>query len=260
MRVIVSLLFIASLLACSSDTVEPLPLCEETPELVLVRSQASSCGLAIGQFEVNVTNSTQFEETFSFTLDGGTAQAEANFTNLAAGTYEVKAISGTCESSLNITIENEEGLKATATTTPSNCSTPSGQIIITATESTGTVTYTLDNGSPQPTPTFDNLAAGTYSINVSDDSGCTVELSITIVNDIEFSDVETIVNRSCAVSGCHAGAVSPDLRSKQNILDQANRIRSRTGSKTMPPRSSGFSLTDEQIEAIDCWVEDGAQG
>lgn len=73
------------------------------------------------------------------------------------------------------------------------------------------------------------------------------------------TDVQPIVNNNCAVSGCHvSGAQSPDLSTKQNIIDRASRIKQRTQSRSMPPPGSGITLTDEEIAILGCWVDNGA--
>ena len=72
-------------------------------------------------------------------------------------------------------------------------------------------------------------------------------------------DVLAIVNSNCAISGCHVtGEQSPDFSMKQNVLDRASRIRLRTQSGSMPPRSSGVTLTNEEVTTLGCWVDQGA--
>ncbi|MEL6721436.1 MAG: 2-polyprenyl-6-methoxyphenol hydroxylase, partial [Bacteroidota bacterium] len=62
------------------------------------------------------------------------------------------------------------------------------------------------------------------------------------------------------ISGCHAGNVAPDFRDKETIINRSGRILARTQSKSMPPPSSGASLSNEEIESIECWVSDGSNG
>ncbi len=73
------------------------------------------------------------------------------------------------------------------------------------------------------------------------------------------NDVQPIVTSHCAVSGCHvSGAQSPNLGTKQSIVDRASRIKQRTQSRSMPPPGSGITLTDEEIATLGCWVDNGA--
>lgn len=71
--------------------------------------------------------------------------------------------------------------------------------------------------------------------------------------------VENIINTNCAISGCHVtGGVSPDLTSFEKVKSRANSIKHETGSRQMPPPSSGKSLSAEEIKLIACWAAQGA--
>ena len=73
------------------------------------------------------------------------------------------------------------------------------------------------------------------------------------------NNVQPIVSNNCAVSGCHvSGAQSPNLSTKQNIIDRASRIKQRTQSRSMPPPGSGITLTEEEMATLSCWVDNGA--
>jgi uncharacterized membrane protein len=72
-------------------------------------------------------------------------------------------------------------------------------------------------------------------------------------------DIEKVINANCAVAGCHvSGNQFPPLETHQQIAQFAAQVRVRTSNGTMPPASSGKSLTVEEIEKIACWVENGA--
>ena len=75
-----------------------------------------------------------------------------------------------------------------------------------------------------------------------------------------FSEkIQPIISMNCAVSGCHVnGQQRPALETYDQIAANANRIKSRTANGTMPPSISGLSLSQEEIDAISCWVDDGA--
>jgi hypothetical protein len=62
---------------------------------------------------------------------------------------------------------------------------------------------------------------------------------------------------SCAISGCHDGSVSslPNFSNLSVIQANASMIKSRTQSGNMPKTGS---LTQNQIDLIACWVDDGA--
>jgi hypothetical protein len=71
--------------------------------------------------------------------------------------------------------------------------------------------------------------------------------------------IKPIVESNCAISGCHVtGQQLPTLESYAQIADNAGQIKTRTSNGTMPPASSGLSLTQQEIDAIACWVDEGA--
>lgn len=66
--------------------------------------------------------------------------------------------------------------------------------------------------------------------------------------------VKTIIDTNCVQ--CHGqGGNFPNLTTYNGIKNNANAIKSETESRRMP---QGFSLTDEDIQTISCWVTEGA--
>ena len=74
---------------------------------------------------------------------------------------------------------------------------------------------------------------------------------------ITFSvDVKPIIDANCV--SCHStGGVYPalNLETYQSISAAAVNVKTRVVDKTMPP---GGPLTDAEIQAISCWVDNGA--
>ncbi|WP_158841825.1 c-type cytochrome [Polaribacter sp. L3A8] len=73
--------------------------------------------------------------------------------------------------------------------------------------------------------------------------------------DITFAkSVKPIIDTNCIE--CHgSGGNSPNLTSYNSISASANIVRSAVASRRMP---QGGSLTQAEIDAIVCWVENGA--
>lgn len=81
-----------------------------------------------------------------------------------------------------------------------------------------------------------------------------VEDSSTCDPDISFAqDVNPIMVASCLE--CHSGTRFPDLRTHDNINSNATIIKSEVVTRSMP---QGSTLSDEQIELISCWIDNGA--
>ncbi len=244
--------------ACTYDRLEFQPDCTGVLVLELVEVQASTCNQDVGSIEVQLAGAPNDDARFS--LDGQNFQADGRFENLAAGSYTVIVEGEGCSASIEAQVENAAGLNAVANITASDCGDSNGSIAVATENANGAVSYKINDGPAQSEEVFRNLAPGDYVITVSDASGCEISLGATVNSNIAYAAIETIINSSCAVSGCHAGNVSPDFRDKNNVLNNAGRIKSRTSARSMPPSSSGIELTTDQIEAIACWVDDGAQG
>ncbi len=262
MKYILLFLSIATIVGCTYKVIEIPEECTEELIIEIVEQTNSACGSENGSFELEVLNSGggYGSEPFTFSLNNQNSQSSGSFNGLSAGSYSVFVSNGVCESTISVEIANEDGLSAEASTEDSSCGESSGTISVDFSNSSGQVEFSLDGGPAQSSPTFTGLEAGNYSVNVSDESGCNVEISAQVGNESNYTRIETIVTASCAVSGCHAGNVSPDFRVKENIIDRADRILSRTSALTMPPASSGMSLSESEIEEIQCWVESGAKG
>jgi len=244
--------------ACTYETIEETPLCQEELVLKIEAVQHSRCGLAQGKVEVILKNTSADAQNVQFSIDGSSFQQKGIFENLPAGTYTIIAKDDVCESEIQAVVENQEGLNASATTTPSSCDVASGSITVNVSGANGKTVYALDGGIPQSSPTFTNLAAGSYQVDVMDDSGCNITLEAEVQSDVQYAAIDQIISSSCALSGCHGGNISPNFSSKSTIIEKADRIMARTSNQTMPPASSGISLTAAQIAAIQCWVESGA--
>ncbi len=141
------------------------------------------------------------------------------------------------------------------------CGISDGGITATASGGQGKLTFSIDRLSFQETGNFTNLPSGIYAVTVKDESGCTASKVATVSTGISFAAfIKPIIDSNCAVAGCHvAGTVGlPNWTIFSEIQRRASGIKTLTGSKVMPPPGSGRSLTDQQIQRIACWVNDGA--
>lgn len=108
--------------------------------------------------------------TYSWSGGGGSA---AIATGLAAGTYTVTVTNGSCTNTATTTITQAPSIIASIITTPANCGSAAGTgtATVSSTGGTGTLSYLWSTGGT--TGTLNNLNSGSYSITVTDASGCT---------------------------------------------------------------------------------------
>lgn len=260
MKYIILLLTAILVFACTYDVIEVAEVCSEELLVEIQNQGNSACGAANGSFVLDIVNSASNIEEFTFQLNNNAAQSSPSFEGLTAGSYAILVSNGICETTVDVDISNEDGLSAVASSEESACGEASGSIDVSFSNASGEVQFSLDGGAAQSNGVFSNLPGGEYVVSVTDEGGCSVEITTIVENESNYESVEAIISGSCAVSGCHAGNVSPDLRVKNNIIDRSARILARTSAGTMPPSSSGMSLSSDQVGEIECWVESGSKG
>lgn len=135
--------------------------------------------------------------TFAW-IPGGLSGATQS--SLAAGTYTVTVtdLSG-CTDVINVTIgEPSELLVNTVSISDANCGASDGSATVSASGGTGTYTYSWSpSGGNGATAT--GLAAGNYTVTVSDQNGCSATENITIGNiGGPTATLQSSTNVSCA--------------------------------------------------------------
>ncbi|MBI3502626.1 MAG: right-handed parallel beta-helix repeat-containing protein [Bacteroidetes bacterium] len=120
-------------------------------------------------------------------------------TALAAGSYTVVVTdSYGCTKTATVSVTQKSNPNVTTSTTQTNCSSPTGTA--TASVSGGTFPYTYLWSNNATTQQANNLAAGNYSVTVTDANGCTSSDSVTIS---QFPSVLTNQN----VSICNGDSI-----------------------------------------------------
>ncbi len=144
--------------------------------------------------------------TATITVSGGTmpytylwsdGQITASATGLAAGTYSVTVTDANgCTISSSATITEPTALSEVTTSTDVSCNGGTDGIA-TITVSGGTAPYTYLWSDGQTTASATGLAAGTYTVTVTDANGCTISSSATITEPTALSEVTTSTDITC---------------------------------------------------------------
>ncbi|MBX2907117.1 MAG: Ig-like domain-containing protein, partial [Taibaiella sp.] len=144
--------------------------------------------------------------TATLTVSGGTTPytygwsngaTTQNLSGLSAGTYSVVVTdANSYTTTATVTITQPAVLAATATQTNVSCNGGSnGSIDVTVTGGTTPYTYLWNGGATTQDRT--GLSAGTYSVLVTDNKGCTTTVSKTITEPATLTASATSTNVSC---------------------------------------------------------------
>ena len=257
-RIFVVIALISALvwLGCENETVEGPVDCDENPVMLeLVSVQPANCAEKNGSVEVAASGGNG---EYSFSLADGAKQTASVFNGLSAGEYEIIVQDGNqCGDTLVVMIESESGLDMTFQSEVAGCKTSNGTVTVSGVNGTAPYQYKLGDGSFGSTNTFTNLAAGLHRLIVKDAAGCEVTKSARVSSGVSYAtSIKGIIETKCAIDDCHNGNQFPDFRQFKNIHDNAAQVKNLTGDRTMPEDDT---LTQEQIDLIACWVDDGAQ-
>jgi len=220
------------------------------------------CNSADGSIAISASGG---KEPYTFKINTEDYQSSNTFQNLGPGTYtlNVKDANG-CESSVQQDLSSPATTltATTTTTTDTECFSDNGSISVVASEGKPPYTYKLDNGPFGDAATFSNLKFGDYTVTVRDAEGCPKLLSVSVPrapSGLSYAnDIVPIISSKCSVTGCHNGDLgeSRNWSKYANVKNNALTIKTRTANRSMP--AGGLTLTQEQIDKIGCWVDDGA--
>jgi hypothetical protein len=127
--------------------------------------------------------------------------------NLSAGQYNFQVTdAGLCQMFAGTTLESPSGITSVSVVGQnSSCSSSNGLITVSVVGGTAPYTYTLiyptgnqlNINTSQTTQIFQNLSGGTYTVGVSDNSGCSYLEELTIVAQNKFSFTTQVGGTSC---------------------------------------------------------------
>lgn len=124
--------------------------------------------------------------TYNYLWDTNPAQSAAAINNLGAGDYTV-LITGTntCSQSLTISLTEPQPLGVITRISPAKCGSNNGSVI--STVSGGTTPYSYAWSNSGTAASIDHLTPGTYSLQVTDQKGCTASANNLQVNNVIFT-------------------------------------------------------------------------
>ncbi len=151
-----------------------------------LESTDSTCGNANGTATVTATGGVG-----TYTYLWSTGDNTDSVTGLIAGDYSVTVTdANSCQTICSVTVSSSDNPTSTISSTDSTCGDANGSAVVVAQGGTPPYTYTWSNG--ENSDTASNLAAGTYSVTVSDALGCQTSSTV---------DVSTSTIPVCSITG-----------------------------------------------------------
>ncbi|MEO5641696.1 MAG: SprB repeat-containing protein [Bacteroidia bacterium] len=176
-----------------------------------------------GTANLNVTGGT-----FPYSYFWNNAATTQNLTNLIAGSYSVTITDNNgCLQNTSVTITEPAGMNVTVTSMDVNCNggnNGSANLNVTG----GTFPYSFSWSNTAITQNISNVAAGTYSVIITDNAGCSQTSSVTITapSAVTVAASSTNVNCSGGSNGTASltvnGGVSPYSYSWSNSATTQN--------------------------------------
>lgn len=172
------------------------------PTLNLVSTTPNTCGAGNGGATVSASGGTG---TITFAWSNGATAA--SITAVSGGSYSVTATdANSCTASIPVTIANQPAPAATAAATNTSCGLNNGAIDVSVAGGTGTLTYAWSDGGVT-TQDRSSLAAGSYTVTVTDGNGCTANASATIAASTANSVSIMSTATSCGLNNGSAMAM-----------------------------------------------------
>ena len=166
-----------------------------TPVSATVIDQVSCNGFGDASVDLQITNGTAPYQT-----NWSNSATSEDLTDLSPGTYTVVIIDNHgCTTADTVTITQPEALSIETTVNQLSCYKSNDGSIQTSV-SGGTLPYTYNWLSGEQTPDLDNLAAGNYSLTVTDANGCVLTFNTTITQPDSLILQAVIHNATCNAS------------------------------------------------------------
>ena len=245
--------------ACSEEE-NPVDCEKAGPSIHLdVVVNATSCSANNGSISVSATGGT---EPYQFQLNNHPTASGGHFQNLPAGSYSVVVTdANNCSRAIdNITILADDFAFTTSLVPNTSCLSGNGTVTVDVEPLNPPYRYKLGDGMFTSENTFTGLTTGSHVITVEDDNNCMVILQVSVLRGHSGTswqgDIKPILEKNCAISGCHNGVSrATDFSKFSSAKQYAKEIKSMTQDRSMPFEGS---LTQHEIDVIACWVDDGA--
>jgi SprB repeat/Secretion system C-terminal sorting domain len=208
----------------------------------------ASCGLSNGSIALTAVSGGP---STSYTYLWSTGATTQNVTNIGAGSYVVTISSGLCKLIKTTTVSSASNISATTNSLPASCGQNNGSVILSVTGGTSPYSYTWSTGAT--TISLNNVAAGVYSVTITDANSCSVIKTETVQGSSVLFVTPSATQPSCGLSNgsinlAITGGVAPYTYLWSNGVFTANLTNIGAGTYTILVRdASGCSRTETVV-------------
>lgn len=213
-------------IGCFSTT--PVTVTSTSFPNITAYALSASCGNSNGSL---VATGSGGSTPYQFSLNGGTYQSSGTFTGLSAGVYTITIKDlYDCTNSTSLSVNNLTAPTLSTSSTASKCSNANGSITAMASGGTPPLMYSIDGITFQASNVFTNVSAGTYTVTVKDNNGCTTTKLVTVSNIAGPSTLTaTVVSTTCGnsngkITAASSGGTAPITYSKDGVTFQASTV------------------------------------
>jgi hypothetical protein len=229
-----------------------------TPIAITTTKKDANLGQSNGSIIVTNPKGTNYQ----YSINGGAYQADTIFSNLVIGSYTVNVKdSKNCTGTATVNLVDPcNGVTTFVSTSKVDAITGQTNGSITVTNPVGSgITYSIGASPYQSSTNFNNLGAGTYTINVKTAAGCNGSTTATITGyGPKYYLVKTIIQGYCGpchLNGGTSGNVSFDTDAA--IVAKWDRIKARAVDNLPSVMPQGGPLTAADKAKITDWVNAG---
>jgi hypothetical protein len=182
------------------------------PTAAFTQSNAD-CGSNTGAVTVNAVGGTS---PYQYSINNGATFQTGNFfTGLTAGQYTlVVKDANNCINKAVVTITSSVAPLLTAIPAAATCGQSNGTVTAFGSGGTGALQYSINGNIFQPSPVFNNLTPGAYTVVARDANGCTASLAVTVGNSAAPSVTASTIPAACGningtITADGNGGISP---------------------------------------------------
>ncbi len=235
------------------------------PDAGTVDTVSATCSADDG--EIHLTNIMGGQAPYQFDLNGDVTQTDSSFTGVAPGTQQI-VVTGSdgCTDTVNLILENEDGITQAATsTTTADCGQSNGSASVdNVTGGAPPYSYQWNDGNNQATQTAMDLPAGTYDVTITDDNSCTFTVNNVSVPetppDTASVSITATPNPSCPGDDVTFTATTNNASTSSSVEWYLNggQVQSGGNTYTNGALSDGDQVHAELVDPSPCFYPDTA--